>query len=437
MGQVNLKVTLEGEVFDTSAVAAGFYEHYHVAGFTTVKEFSNNISKKSFQYYLEDAKVFMLNFNGKSYRFYAEPNDILFISFEGEGLVVNGSRAKENTLWFELFGSKNLMKFPKFGKVPFAEKVHGLDSIRQYNYARLGAGQLSNRFKTFLECEIMGNYFYVLSNYLSSYEKENFQNNYDSLYYAKLAELDTFKIMDEVNSWAYLNALLQKINIDKESSSDFYTKGLVKGAKTLKTFHYFEKLRKHFLLSLANNLIYWAEEKEHLQYAERFLDEISYLFPAFPSAQKVLYSELAKKSDQINLKDLKEFSLPDAAGVNRSIFDYNGKPYFLLDFWATWCEPCMRSIPKILSQVDDNFPIQVNFVNIWDAGEKWRQSMENFNFSSPGISHFHADKAQSDIIAGAYLFEQIPQYFLLDENRNILYKGSSFEELMEQIKAIK
>lgn len=40
------------------------------------------------------------------------------------------------------------------------------------------------------------------------------------------------------------------------------------------------------------------------------------------------------------------FSLDDAAGVRRSIAEWDGRA-LMINFWATWCPPCRREIPLL------------------------------------------------------------------------------------------
>ena len=45
---------------------------------------------------------------------------------------------------------------------------------------------------------------------------------------------------------------------------------------------------------------------------------------------------------------LPELALPDGNGVQRKLSDWKGHP-LLVNFWATWCDPCRREIPLLKS----------------------------------------------------------------------------------------
>ena len=65
---------------------------------------------------------------------------------------------------------------------------------------------------------------------------------------------------------------------------------------------------------------------------------------------------------------LVDFSLPDADGRIHRLSDHRGK-WVVINFWATWCGPCMIEIPELMRfhdrhKDDDAIVIGVNFEEI-------------------------------------------------------------------------
>ncbi len=51
---------------------------------------------------------------------------------------------------------------------------------------------------------------------------------------------------------------------------------------------------------------------------------------------------------------------------NRQVYfsDLKGEKLTVIDFWATWCQPCIRSIPALVEMSDDFAGQGVNFIGI-------------------------------------------------------------------------
>ncbi|WP_428100078.1 TlpA family protein disulfide reductase [Candidatus Rariloculus sp.] len=63
-------------------------------------------------------------------------------------------------------------------------------------------------------------------------------------------------------------------------------------------------------------------------------------------------------AEQALADQLPTFALYDLTGEPRSIRSWPGKP-LLVNFWATWCAPCLREIPMLKEFQTDNPSLQV------------------------------------------------------------------------------
>jgi cytochrome c biogenesis protein CcmG/thiol:disulfide interchange protein DsbE len=81
-----------------------------------------------------------------------------------------------------------------------------------------------------------------------------------------------------------------------------------------------------------------------------------------------------------------DFSLPDLTGQRLSLSTYRGK-VVLLDFWATWCDPCREEIPHFV-ELQSKYRVrglQIVGVSMDDGPEPVRDFCQRFKMNYPVV----------------------------------------------------
>ena len=79
-----------------------------------------------------------------------------------------------------------------------------------------------------------------------------------------------------------------------------------------------------------------------------------------------------------------EFSLTDLSGRKLELSSYRGK-VVILDFWATWCEPCRTEIPR-LADLQNKYRdrgLQIIGISLDDEPKAVRAFYQQFNMNYP------------------------------------------------------
>lgn len=110
------------------------------------------------------------------------------------------------------------------------------------------------------------------------------------------------------------------------------------------------------------------------------------------------------------------FVLLDIEGKQASLSDYKGK-VVLIDFWATYCPPCRKSIP-FLNELQNTYSDEKFIVvglSMDDSTAAVSSFMKEYAIQYPLLM------ANSDV-ARRYNVRGIPTLYLIDEQGRIIYK---------------
>ena len=119
-----------------------------------------------------------------------------------------------------------------------------------------------------------------------------------------------------------------------------------------------------------------------------------------------------------------DFTLKDLDGQPVSLSQFRGK-VVLLDFWASWCGPCIANLPSIRNLKKKTTDLPLVFLNLsLDSNDAaWRKAIEEH-----GIEGVHVRSGASGSgPAVDYNVRGIPAYFLVDPKGMVLERLDGLE----------
>ena len=149
---------------------------------------------------------------------------------------------------------------------------------------------------------------------------------------------------------------------------------------------------------------------------------------AMAEAQK---NEL-KNAGLIIGKPAPELNYPNKDGKLLSLKSLKGK-VVLLDFWASWCGPCRKENPFVVSLYNKykNSGFEIYSFSLDNKKEKWVQAIEQDGLIWDNhVSDLSGWKSSG---AAKYLIKSIPQTFIIDRNGNIAEIGLRGPDLEKKI----
>jgi len=113
----------------------------------------------------------------------------------------------------------------------------------------------------------------------------------------------------------------------------------------------------------------------------------------------------------------------------------------ILDFWATWCGPCMSSFPGMKTAVEKfagNNDVKFLFINVWENVDDKVKNVKEF-LKRTGYP-FHVLMDLDNKVVESYKVTGIPTKIFIDKNGIIRYKsvgfGGNSEEMVNEIENI-
>jgi thiol-disulfide isomerase/thioredoxin len=132
----------------------------------------------------------------------------------------------------------------------------------------------------------------------------------------------------------------------------------------------------------------------------------------------------AAASDRTLRSVLERLVLPDVDGQSVPLASYLGSGPLVLDFWATWCKPCLLALPELQSLYDDLGKRGLRVVAINEDGPrnaaKVKPFLQTYGYTFPVLMDLNRE-AQQLLQAVA-----LPTTIVVDRDGAVLHTSLGF-----------
>ncbi len=192
-------------------------------------------------------------------------------------------------------------------------------------------------------------------------------------------------------------------------------------------YEYSKKYPKTIVGEIAFLSSYWGMS---LEQRKEITQMISEEFKKDPKVATII-SNIEQESNSSVGKNFIDFSAPDVDGNTVVLSSLVGQTdYLLIDFWASWCGPCIKSLPDMKDLYKKHHGKRFDIIgfSLDDKKENWVAAINKYELPWTNISELKKWNSQP---AKLYAISFIPSTILIDRNGKIVGRNLHAEEIDE------
>lgn len=126
-----------------------------------------------------------------------------------------------------------------------------------------------------------------------------------------------------------------------------------------------------------------------------------------------------------------DFRLRDLDNQWKEYSDLKGEELTVIDFWATWCQPCIRSIPLLNDLAREFESMGVNFIGVSIDGPRNQSKIQPF-IQSMGVEYPVIRDIDSELMSDLSV-TAVPTLLMYDSKGDLLFFHEGFRPGDEDI----
>lgn len=143
-----------------------------------------------------------------------------------------------------------------------------------------------------------------------------------------------------------------------------------------------------------------------------------------------------KTPAKVSGKDFMDADLVTLGGDSIKLSDYVGRhKYVLVDFWASWCGPCMREVPNVKAAYAKyrSRGLEIVGISLDKNRADWESAVKRMGMTWIQASDMNAAGSKA---ASLYGVQYIPYIIVFDRNGNIVARNLHGEELQSKLEEL-